>query len=231
MQQISASDDAELCEQVLASIVLVYQPITVAELVSVTELLEDVDKVELREIIGLCGSFLTLRADTVYFVHQSAQDFLLAKASNKIFPRGIEASHRVIFSKSLATLSNTLHRDLYNLGALGTPIDDVELPTPDPLASSRYSCIYWIDHLCASKSTSQPRNAEDLQIIRVVDEFVRGKYLYWLEGLSLCKSIAKGAVSMSRLCSLIQVWLVQETPACDLQDLVHMLIQSVHARL
>jgi len=70
VQQINASDDAELCKQVLASIALVYQPITLAELVTLTKSLEDVaDEAELREVIDLCGLFLTLRGDTVYFVH------------------------------------------------------------------------------------------------------------------------------------------------------------------
>jgi hypothetical protein len=93
MQQIGASDDAELCKQVLATIALVYRPVTLAELVSLTELLEDFAEAEVREIVGLCGSFLTLRGETVYFVHQSAQDFLLEKASDDVFPDGIVAAH------------------------------------------------------------------------------------------------------------------------------------------
>ena len=213
MQQIGASDDAELCRQVLASIALVYRPITLAELLSLTELLEDVaDEAEVREIIGLCGSFLTLRADTVYFVHQSAKDFLIVEPSGEIFPDGIEAAHRVLFLRSLAVLSRTLHRDMYGLEAPGVFIDDVEAPTPDPLAALRYPCIYWIDHLCDSKTKPLASGVNDVQFITVVAEFIRKKYLYWLEGLSLCKSIAKGVVSMARLCSLVQVRFVQ--PHC-----------------
>ncbi|KAF2633809.1 WD40 repeat-like protein [Macroventuria anomochaeta] len=193
MQQIGASDDAELCRRVLASIALVYRPLTLAELVSLSELLEDVaDEAEAREIVGLCGSFLTLRADTVYFVHQSAQDFLLVKASGDIFPDGIEAAHGVLFSRSLAILSRTLQRDMYGLEAPGISINDIAPPTPDPLAASRYPCIYWIDHLCDSKPKSRANEVKDVQDMSVV------------EGLSLCKSIAKGVVSMTRLCSLSQ---------------------------
>jgi hypothetical protein len=81
MQQIGASDDAELCKQVLATIALVYRPVTLSELVTLAEPLEDIaDEAEVREIIGLCGSFLTLRQDTVFFMHQSVQDFLNADA-------------------------------------------------------------------------------------------------------------------------------------------------------
>jgi hypothetical protein len=210
MQQIGASDDAEVCKQVLASVALVYRPITLAELVVLIESLEDVaDESEVQEVIGLCGSFLTLRGDTVYFVHQSAQDFLLMKASDKIFPDGEEATHSAIFSRSLAILSKTLRRDMYGLKAPGISINNVQPPNPDPLGASRYACIYWIDHLCDGKPKSGTNNAKILQDINNVSEFLRRKYLYWLEGLSLCKSMGEGAVSMARLHSLVQVQFVQ----------------------
>jgi hypothetical protein len=206
MQQIGASDDAEICKQVLATIALVYRPVTLSELVSLTELLEDViDEAEVREIVGLCGSFLTLRGETVYFVHQSAQDFLLEKASDGVFPDGIKATHQVIFFRSLAILSRTLQRDMYGLEVPGLSVDDIEPLTSGPLAASRYQCIYWIDHLCDSRSQSGANSAKDAQVMAVIREFVEKKYLYWLEALSLCKSIAKGVTLMTKLWLLVQV--------------------------
>jgi hypothetical protein len=206
MQQIGASDDNKLCKQVLATIALAYRPITLPELASLTELLEDVtDEAEVREIVSLCGSFLTLRGETVYFVHQSAQDFLLKKASDDVFPDGIEATHQAMFSRSLAILSRTLRRDMYGLEVPGLSIDDIEPLTSGLLAASRYQCIYWIDHLCDSRSQSGASSAGDAQVLAVVGEFVEKKYLYWLEALSLCKSIAKGVISITRLWLLVQV--------------------------
>jgi hypothetical protein len=78
-----------------------------------------------KEIIGFCGSFLTLREDTVYFVHQSAKDFLLEQAHNEVFPDGSEAVHRMIFLRSLSILSKSLCRDIYSLEAPGYPIENV----------------------------------------------------------------------------------------------------------
>jgi hypothetical protein len=125
--------------------------------------------------------------------------------SGDIFPRGAEEVHRVIFSKSLAILSSTLHRGMYGLKALGTPAEDVEPPEPDPLAASRYPCIYWIDHLHDSKPKSCANSVSELQVVGVVAEFLRKKYLYWLEGLNLCESLGKGIVSIAKLWSLVQV--------------------------
>jgi hypothetical protein len=213
MEQICNSDDADLCKRILASIVTVYQPITLKELASLVEMLEDMadDLDSLREIIGRCGSFLTIRGDTIYFVHQSAKDFLLTKAFNEIYPSGTEEAHYEIFSRSVQVMSGTLRRDMYNLGALGYPAAQVKQPEPDPLAASRYSCVYWIDHLCTWSVNSSVDHNDDLQDNGAVDNFIRKKYLYWLEALSLCKSMSKGVVSIAKLEALIQV--VAKSPA------------------
>ncbi len=62
IDQICFSDDAELCKYILAIVSVVYRPITLTELanfVDVPVAAEDTES--LTEIIGLCGSFLTVR--------------------------------------------------------------------------------------------------------------------------------------------------------------------------
>jgi hypothetical protein len=203
MDQISDSDSAEMCRQVLTSTAVLYRPVTIPELIALVQPLEDLaDDIEsARKIVSLCGSFLTLRDNTVYFVHQSAKDFLFTKALDMVFLHGTEAVHWEIFSKSLAILSRTLHRDMYSLEAPGFHIDKVQTPDPDPQSVSRYPCIYWVDHLYDSKPKSLATSVSN-----VVDEFLRNKYLYWLEMLSLCKSLGRGLVSITKLWLLLQVW-------------------------
>ena len=201
MKQICESEDSELCKQILATVATVYEPISLTELASVVEMLEDTsDDIEsLQEIIGLCGSFLTIRKDTVYFVHQSAKDYLLSKASVEIFPSGKGEIHYKIFSKSLEVMSRTLRRDMYGLCAPGYAIELVEQPDPDPLLALRYLCIYWVDHLCECEPHSRVNHKIDLQV------FVREKFLYWLEALSLSKAMSKGVLAMATLEKLFQV--------------------------
>ena len=207
MQQISNSYNADLCKRILGSIAIVYRPITLQELTSLVEIPEYIadDPESIRDIIGFCGSFLFLRENTVYLVHQSAKDFLLSKAFSEIFSSGIEEAHYVIFSRSLQVMSRTLRRDIYGLNAVGYPIERVEQPNPDPLAASRYSCIYWINHLCDWNPSLSANHGVSLQDGGVVHEFVRKKYLYWLEALSLCKSMSKGVVLIAKLEAVIQV--------------------------
>ena len=207
MEQICNSDDIDICKRILACVTTVYRPITLKELSSFDDVLEAAsDNLEsLREIIGLCGSFLTIREGIVYFVHQSAKDFLLTKASNRIFPSGIQEEHYTIFSRSLQTMYRTLRRDIYGLCALGFPIDKVVQPDPDPLAVAHYSCVYWADHLYDWDSSKSAKHRDDLQDGGAVDKFLRQKYLYWLESLSLRKSISEGVLSIAKLESLLQV--------------------------
>ncbi|KAF2489417.1 beta transducin-like protein HET-E2C [Lophium mytilinum] len=196
MQQLNSLDDADLCKQILASVAIVYRPITLDELAVLVRMPEDVaDPETIREIVGLCGSYLTVRNDTVYFVHQSAKDFLFAKAFYQVFPCGSQAVHHSLFLTSLQILSKTLRRDMYSLKVLGCPIEQVEQPSPDPLAASRYSCAYWADHLC----TSSASHAACLLDGGAVEMFLRTKFLYWLEALSLCKDMSKGLVSIAKL--------------------------------
>jgi hypothetical protein len=205
MEQICNSDNADLCKRVLASIAIVYRPITLKELTSLVEKLEEMsdDLESLIEIIGLCGSFLAIREDIIYFVHQSVKDYLFGKAFDEIFPSGKGEAHYIIFSRSLQVMSRTLQRDMYSLEAPGFPIDQVKQPELNPLVAVRYSCVYWADYLCACSGSAGQAN--DLRDGGAVDYFVRKKYLYWLEALSLCRSMSDGVVSMAKLETLMEV--------------------------
>ncbi|KAJ5111290.1 hypothetical protein N7532_001825 [Penicillium argentinense] len=141
LSQINESDDddARLCKSLLGVVTTVYRPIMLDELASCINLPEGVadDHESLEEIIGLCGSFLTLRGRTISLVHQSAKDFLLREAVQEIFPDGEDIVHYSIFSKSLGAISRTLRRDIYSLLHPGYPVNQVNQPHPDPLASIR----------------------------------------------------------------------------------------------
>jgi hypothetical protein len=210
MTQICRSDDSKLCKQILATVATVYAPITLTELTSLVDMLEDAsdDIDSLHEIIGLCGSFLTIRKDRIYFVHQSAKDYLLAKAFSEIFLSGRGEIHHEIFLKSLKVISRTLRRDIYGLRAMGYPIEEVVRPDPDPLAASRYLCINWVDHLLDWSSDTDLNHELRRPDKDAVQTFLQTKYLYWLEALSLCRSMSEGVVSMAKLEGFLQVILI-----------------------
>jgi hypothetical protein len=200
------SYDAALCRRILALTAIVYRPVTLEEVKALVDLPENIKQnlQWLEKIIGLCGSFLTVRKNTVYLVHQSAQDYLLDKTSG-IFPSGKGGAHYEIFSKSLRILSRTLRRDIFDQHDVGYLTEDVETPEPDPLAASRYSCTYWIDHLCDWNPDTVTNQRGELRDGGTVDVFIQKKFLYWLEALSLSRSMSQGVVGMTKLETLVPV--------------------------
>ncbi|KAM0180132.1 hypothetical protein ACHAPF_002666 [Botrytis cinerea] len=141
LQQIKDIEDeyiTNICFQVLAIMVITYRPITLDELVS----LNNLDEVLPEQIIQLCRSFLVIREQSIFFVHQSAKDFLSEKATKIIFPIGISEVHNKIFLNSMTAMSKTLKQDIYNLQYSGFPIDKVKQLDPDPLALIRGSELY-----------------------------------------------------------------------------------------
>ncbi|KAH8674523.1 hypothetical protein BGZ60DRAFT_468818 [Tricladium varicosporioides] len=200
MEQINYSDDAALCKQILASIAIVYRPVTLKELASFIDMPGNIsyNLKWLPEIISLCGSFLTVREGTIYFVHQSAKEYLLTSALNKIFPSGVGDVHYLIFSRSLQAMSQTLHQDIYKLRLPGISANLVETPDPDPLVSLRYPCVYWANHLQEAYKTSVLCQS-DLMDDGAIYQFLQNYFLYWLEALSLIRDISMGVLAIYSL--------------------------------
>ncbi|KAL2198354.1 hypothetical protein P885DRAFT_32223, partial [Corynascus similis CBS 632.67] len=199
MDHIHRSRHTKLVQRVLGAVAVVYRPITLQELPTLvdTPCHASGNAKALAEIVGLCGSFLTLREHTIFFIHQSAKDFLLQQARNEIFLSGIEDIHYTIFSRSLRAMQKILRCNIYQLGSPGISIDKVTPPNPDPLAAISYSCVYWVNHL---QDCNPKKNAnKDLQDNESIDVFLREKCLHWLEALSLLRCMGQGIASILKL--------------------------------
>jgi hypothetical protein len=71
----------------LSATTLPYRPLHLHEINIVAGLQEEVTDIEdLERILNMCGSFLTIRDNYVYFIHQSANDYLNGNASTLVFP-------------------------------------------------------------------------------------------------------------------------------------------------
>ncbi|KAK0642614.1 Vegetative incompatibility protein HET-E-1 [Lasiodiplodia hormozganensis] len=246
--QIGQSCDNDLCKRVMASVATAYRPVTMRELVAlVDDANDDQESMQesVQEIVRSCSSFLVVREDTVYFVHQSAKDFLIKESANrkldnetctaldeefykafdKLFPPGWEdATHYNMFARSLQIMSQTLHRDMYDLKEPGYLAEQIRRPDPDPLAAARYACSYWIDHLDASQPLTSPEHTgASLQDEGAVHDFLTRKYLYWLEALSLIKDTPRGVESMAKLQTL-----VSPTNAAAAVSPLHTLVDDAH---
>ncbi|KAH7364004.1 hypothetical protein BKA65DRAFT_389749 [Rhexocercosporidium sp. MPI-PUGE-AT-0058] len=219
MKQISTLRTAKRCQSILAVVSVIYRLIILDELPSFVDmpLRSSSNYKALAEIIGHCGSFLTLRDCTIFFVHQSAKDFLINKALNIVFPSGIADIHYVMFSRSLQALRTVLRCDVYSLRAPGISIEQVKQPHPDPLAAVRYSCLYWVDHLFECRIREDI--IKDLKDSGLVYRFLRQYFLYWLEALSLLRSVSECVVMVRKLEDLLVYFNFVDSP--NLHDFVH----------
>lgn len=177
MDTITESEDGDLITQILATACIAFRPLKKAELKTLVEELDPVGIAYLEEIIESCGSFLTVRNNFVYFVHQSAKDFLL-KSTQQV---GHVSHHAKIFLRSIASL-NVLRRDIYDLQEPGVLVEEVEVPDPDPLASVAYSCTYWVHHFLEVEDVST-------DMLGLCEYFLKWGLLNWLEALSLLKCL------------------------------------------
>lgn len=206
IHQLEDVSDTEFCCRILATVLLVYRPVTLAELSSIIESSDDalIDAESMHKAIELCGSFLTVRDSQVYVIHQSAKDYLSDKAaSTAFFPTPADV-HGDIFLRSIQAMSATLRRNIYNLHSPGRSSNEIKVPNPDPLSAIRYSCIHWVDHFC-DLYHSQSHDEADKESRQTVFLFLRKYFLYWLEALGVTGHIEDGVLSMVKLEDLLRV--------------------------
>ncbi|KAJ5935569.1 HET-domain-containing protein [Penicillium verhagenii] len=202
MQQVCEHEEALLCKDILGLVAITHRPITIHELTTFVDVPEQAleDGYEsLKEIVGYCGSFLTISGNIILFVHQSAKDYLLEKANLDILPSGLVGKNIFILEKSLDIMDKKLRRDMLTTENTHRGIEPVHgkvLPF-DPLSTFRYSCVYWIDHLLSCNQGTAIRDYFNHG--GLVDQFLSNKFLFWLEALSHLRSVSKGLEDMLKL--------------------------------
>ncbi len=146
MTRIEKGDmrDPELCKNVLAAASLAYRPLSLAELAIVAGLPPNIPP---QDLVEKCGSFLTIIKRTVYPIHQSARDYLMSNYESRLQPAGVARGHVDISLRCIDAMSSRLKQYIYSRD-YGFRPKDTRPPEQGPLASIRYACVFWADHLC-----------------------------------------------------------------------------------
>ncbi|KAF4917479.1 Vegetative incompatibility protein HET-E-1 [Colletotrichum viniferum] len=196
------SNDQDFCRRILAVVSIVYRLVTLLELMSLAKLEEFRTKTDiLEEIVGECGSLLTVKDGIVYSVHQSAKDFLSGHALAEVMPSGIRHEHNLLLSRSLEVMSKVCRRNIYNIKELGTSLDDIRTPMPDPLGSARYACAYWLEHVDEGGHMNEQQYSQ-------VYVFLKEHFLHWIEAPSLLRSMSIRIASLFKFTRSIQVFFI-----------------------
>jgi hypothetical protein len=192
--------DPEFCKNVLVATSLAYRPLSLGELAVIADL---PPKIPPQHIVEKCGSFLTIIEKTVYPIHQSAKDYLMENYESRLQPAGVAQGHVDTSMRCIDAMSRILKRNMYSLD-YGFKPKDMRPPEPDPLASIRYSCVFWADHLCFLDSKCSELQRELVDDSRV-HRFLKERFLRWLESVSLLGKLSDGVQSMMRLLHMVQL--------------------------
>ena len=163
---------------------------------------------DLIDIVRRSGCFLTARDEAeddisdqtvVRFVHQSAKDYIVGKASSIVFDAGILAEHRRIGQKCIQRLREpgVLHKDVRGVKRLGARRVEVDLAAiATPLsAQTTYTCSFWAEHVIASGQILCDHDS--------VHQFLQHYFLYWLEALGWMGRAHSAVSSLARLQSQV----------------------------
>ncbi|KAG4272783.1 hypothetical protein FPRO04_10298 [Fusarium proliferatum] len=194
MNRITDSSEADRLKQILALVCVVYRPIKSDEIPALVEPMSGYDEDDVKDAIASCGSFLILQDKEIFFVHQSAKEFLLDQGHEVLFPHGINHKHAHIFSRSIKAMESTLRQNIYELGSPGTSTW-YPLPEPDPLSSVEYSCVYWAQHLSQSEFTS----GTSLSNLQRALNFLQLRFTCWLEALRLKGELSTAITSIGNV--------------------------------
>jgi hypothetical protein len=211
-------DEVQFCIRILSSVTLTYRPMQLKELAGIAGLPDPGEPSDnLQDLVDLCSSFLTIRQDIIYFVHQSAKDYFTSGKGSRILFVSQAEEHYKITCRLLSLMSETLKRDICDLKFPGLLLNEIKGGiNQEPLESIRYACSYWVDHL---RDAGHDKNQIDhlrqtghlhLRQIDLLDGgkvhmFLQKHFLHWLEALSLIGNTYEGVDMVRNLESMLMV--------------------------
>ncbi|KAL6693057.1 hypothetical protein J3F84DRAFT_401621 [Trichoderma pleuroticola] len=199
--------ESELCESILGITVLAYQPLRLQELVTLASFKGNLTRPStLQSLIHNCGSFLTVKDEIIYFIHQSSKDYLTSNsaAQSTLFPNGMKEVHHKLAMHSINAMEQTLCRNIYKLDNHAILLADIDTPVPDPLISLGYSCSHWLQHICDSISNLENTHNQLILNDAKILTFLKEHILHWLEVMSLMRNPPGGIPYISRFEGLLE---------------------------
>ena len=195
-------DDIELCRRILCTVTLAFRPLGLEEISALARLPGNED---VQQLVGYCGSFLTIREKSVYLVHQSAKDYLSEGERRELFRLGKAHEHADTVHFCLEIMSNRLRKNMCNLQTLGICLRDIEESSIEANIPGylQYTCTYWADHLQQAGSANQQTLTlnEDCKVF----EFFQTHFLHWVEALVILKKVSEAVLSITSIGSLDKV--------------------------
>ena len=193
-----------LFRNVVGSIIMLYEPFTVATLSSLLGL----DKRDVTRLLSAFHGVIIVPAreeEPIRIIHLSFREYLIdRKRCSDEFWIDETTIHSDVFERCLNVM-DSLHQDMCDLRLPGSLATEIAKDTIDQRISRSlyYSCIYFVDHL-GSLDCIQ-RTAVGLSDHGKVHQFLLDKFLFWLETMSLVGAIDQSFNMVARMQALLQV--------------------------
>jgi len=153
--------------------------------------------------VSHCDSFITVREEAAYLVHQSAKDYL--SDTKSLFCLGRENEHANTARLCIEVMSNTLKKNICSVKPSGIDPSDVDasrIIAHIPF-HAQYACLYWVDHLQQASPTTQETLL--LNAGCQVYEFFQRHFLHWLEALGFMSRVSEAVLVIKSLRSIPRV--------------------------
>lgn len=206
IEKISGQNDAttvEYCRRMLYAVSLAYRPLRLEELGITAGLPRERfhDLQSLCDLISRCGSFLSVREDSVFFVHLSAKDYFTS-GNGKFFVDTVTDEESRITPRLLDAMKSILKRDICNLQNPGVRIQETYNSIKQSnLPQIAYACEYWVAHL----KTDAESFDDMLMDGGVIGVFLQKHLLHWLEAMSLLQKIPEALMAIQELQLILNV--------------------------
>lgn len=195
-------DNVYKCMRLLKAMILVYRPLKVEEVSSVTGLTHEY----IKALVNRCVSFLRMQENNIEFVHQSARDYLAGENAQSILDSYERFGHYEIVLGCLSHLSERLKVNLLDLTRPNSTREDL-IPQKDErksviLSSLDYAATFWVQHL---QNTKRSTILQSGLIEKGVGVFLDTKLLEWLECVSLLDRLPWAMEALKTLVNILKV--------------------------
>lgn len=194
--------DPTFCKSVLATMSTVYRPLSLLELAMLSDLPSLVDP---KAMVEKCCAFLVVHDGIVYFLHQSAKEYLQNCLGEDHSPGRV---HARICQQALGYLINP-NVDLQQ--ALKEKSGPNQQSKKNSNCLVEYACTYWGAHLCAIYDIK-----EHLTLLQSVEEFLRNGFLPWLEALGAVNQLSLAGTIFHKFETFLMVCPFDSLPIPDL---------------
>ncbi|KAL7921513.1 hypothetical protein ACQKWADRAFT_295261 [Trichoderma austrokoningii] len=153
---LNKSQERQTVQKALSIVLAANRPLTLAEMnvaINVMETsddldLEDIESFKLR-IRSLCGLFIAIHHSKIYFLHQTAREFLLTEIASSPAASSSNWQHSISLCQAHNTLAKAciIYLDLFNSnGEFQKDIEEIRSSNGDLLEFLDYAAENWVAH-------------------------------------------------------------------------------------